>query len=66
MKFTAIYEERWTSGGQLHVLTKIARFECKNASQILKSEIGPKVIYIFDGHPLLRDCKELESEIIEL
>ncbi len=43
--------------------TKVIRVN-GNIHEIMVSNYGQGAIFIFDGHPLMIDCTELESEVI--
>ena len=62
-KFTIMYLDSWMSGSRHHSLTKMVRPEAESPKDIMESEYGDKIIYLFEGHPLMVGESSVETPI---
>jgi hypothetical protein len=49
VQYTLIWEERWQSGSHSHCLTKKSWVQADSIHDIMKSEYGPRTVFIFEG-----------------
>lgn len=51
-EYTVIWEDRWQQGTHWHCMTHKLFVACFDISEVMKSELGNKIIYIFEGFQL--------------
>ena len=58
-KFTLVYTYSWMSGSHRHSLTKIARVCAATIQDVMNSEYGDQIQFIFQGHAKLEGEENL-------
>ncbi len=64
--YTAIWEKRWQSGSHHHCLTKKTIFKAESPHQIMNSEYGDSIVYLFEGVVLTLGETFKEEDVKEL
>lgn len=64
--YTAIWEKRWQNGSHHHCLTKKTIFKADSPHQIMNSEYGDAIVYLFEGVVLTLGETFKEEDVKEL